>query len=265
MPFFEHDGLRLHFLEEGEGVPLLLLHGFPLSAESFRQTLGTYVHGIRLIALDHRGFGRSAADASTSVTMETYARDALALLDHLDVRGAFVGGVSMGGYVAMALARLAIDRVYGLVLIDTQASADDEAAKARREDTAKKVLAGGSAVLVDALLPKLFSEAAPAATRRATEAMIREASAAGAAAALRGMALRSDSNDVLAAFGGPALVIVGEKDEITPLAKAEEMLERLARGRLEVLPGAGHLSNQEAPDAFHRVLYPFLGSGSTLD
>jgi pimeloyl-ACP methyl ester carboxylesterase len=60
-------------------------------------------------------------------------------------------------------------------------------------------------------------------------------------------------------------VIVGEKDEITPPAKAEAMLHKLARGRLEILPGAGHLSNQESPEAFHRVLYPFLGSGATQD
>jgi pimeloyl-ACP methyl ester carboxylesterase len=120
-------------------------------------------------------------------------------------------------------------------------------------------------VLVDTMLPKLFSAKVDAATRSETEAMIRETNPAAAAAALRGMALRSDAYDALAAFDGPALVIVGEKDEITPPAKSEAMLEKLARGRIEILPGAGHLANQEAPEAFHRVLYPFLGSGSTLD
>jgi pimeloyl-ACP methyl ester carboxylesterase len=265
MPFFDRAGVRLHYVEDGEGVPLLLLHGFPLASQSFRHTLGAFAYGVRTIAIDHRGFGESALGPDAASTMEMLASDALALLDHLKIKVAFVAGVSMGGYVAMALAKLAPDRVNGLVLIDTQAFPDDEAAREKREATALDVLAHGSGVLVSAMLPKLFSAKVDAATRSETEAIIRGTNPAAAAAALRGMALREDAHDVLAKFEGPALVVVGEKDEITPLAKAEAMLEKLARGRLEILPGAGHLSNQEAPEAFHRVLYPFLGSGSTLD
>ncbi len=265
MPFFESEGLRLHYVEDGEGVPLLLLHGFPLASHSFRQTLVAFGYGVRTIAIDHRGFGQSALGPAPASTMEMLAKDALALLDHLKIKVAFVAGVSMGGYVAMALAKLAPERVNGLVLIDTQASADDAAAKDNREKTALDVLAHGSGVLVDTMLPKLFSANVDAQARSETEAMIRATDPAAAAAALRGMALREDAHDVLASFEGPALVVVGEKDKITPPAVAEAMLAKLARGRIEILAGAGHLSNQEAPEAFHRVLYPFLGSGSTLD
>jgi pimeloyl-ACP methyl ester carboxylesterase len=80
----------------------------------------------------------------------------------------------------------------------------------------------------------------------------------GAAAALRGMAMRADSRDILARYGGPALIVVGENDALTPEENSSEMLNLMSRSRLIVIPDAGHLSNMEAPDAFNRSLDDFL-------
>src|SRR6266849_4969545 len=238
MQFTTPDGVALHYLDEGKGLPVLLLHAFPLNSMGFRPQVQLLSSKYRLIVPDQRGFGKSSLGAGPT-EMSTLARDALALLDHLKISSAVVGGVSMGGYASMALLRLDPARAKALVLVDTRATADDAAAKKRREETAQSVLKKGMGVLVESMLPKLLSPAA---------------------AALLGMALRQDSQDILARYAGPALVVVGDKDELTPPEKSLEMQKLLAKGSLVILPGAGHLSNLEAPVEFNRALEGLISS-----
>ena len=148
----------------------------------------------------------------------------------------------------------------GLVLADTQPGADDEPGRARREALARSVERDGMQALVDGMLPKLLAPEARPEVKSLVEQMIRANAPRGAAAALRGMALREDSSDALACYPGPALIVVGEKDPITPPAKGQELANLLARSRLVVLPGTGHLSNLEAPRAFNLELEAFLDS-----
>lgn len=251
------DGTRLHYLDVGKGLPVLLLHAFPLNGDSFSPQVSALSGKYRFIVPDHRGFGRSEAAQGVS-EMSRLARDGLAILDALDVRSAVVGGVSMGGYVSMALAREDPGRVKALVLADTQAVADDAAAKQRREETARLVLERGMDALVESMLPKLLAPEAKPEVKAEVERMIRSNSPGGAAAALRGMALRPDSQDILARFGNPALVLVGERDQLTPPDRARQMKELLASAELVTIPGAGHLSNLEAPEIFNRALDSFL-------
>jgi len=260
MKHIEVDGVRIAFHDHGAGRPVLLLHGFPLSSESFRPQLEALGGKLRLIVPDHRGFGESGPPGTEATEMSRIARDALAVLDALGLRRAVVGGVSMGGYAAMAMLREDAGRVAGLVLIDTQAAADDEAGKARRADTAKAVEARGAQALVDSMLGKLVSDRCPPAARDAVEKLIRAQSPRGCAAAVRGMALRPASHDVLSRFAGPSLVVVGEQDVITPPARARELAKLLQGSKLVEIPGAGHLSNQEAPAAFNAAAESFLAS-----
>jgi len=259
MPIADVNGVKLHYQDRGSGLPVLLLHGFPLSSDSFAPQLEALSGRFRIIAPDHRGFGGTpASPGGTPLEMSQIARDALALLDQLGVERAVVGGVSMGGYAAMALLREDAGRVLGLLLIDTQPGADDEAGRKGREETAQAIGKLGVAVLVERMLPKLLSPEAAPALRAQTDRLIRTATAEGAADASRGMALRSDSKDVLARFAGPALVVVGERDVITPVEKARAMKELIGGAELVVIPGAGHLSNLEAPVAFNREIESFL-------
>jgi len=251
------DGVHVHYSDVGMGLPVLLLHAFPLNGDSFAAQVSALSGKYRFIVPDHRGFGRSGP-AQGVTEMSRLARDALAILDALDVRSAVVGGVSMGGYASMALAREDPGRVKALVLADTQAVADDEAAKQRREETARLVLERGVDVLVESMLPRLLAPDAKPEVRRKVERMIRSNSPAGVAAALRGMALRPDSQDILARFGNPALVLVGELDTLTPLDRARQMQDLLQSAELVTIPRAGHLSNMEAPEAFNKALDSFL-------
>lgn len=257
MPAFTSDGLSIHYRDEGKGTPLLLLHAFPLTSEQFAPQLSVLGQKFRVLAPDHRGCGKSALGKGPT-EMSLIARDALALLNHLQIPRAVIGGVSLGGYATMALLRANPERARGIVLIDTQMGADDEAGKAKREETAKNTEARGIDVLVEAFLPRILAADASAETRANAEAIIRANTPEGAANVLRGMALRTDSRDVLRAYTGPALVIVGDADVITPYEKAKEMADQLANAKLVRVAGAGHLSNLEKPAEVNRALEEFL-------
>ncbi|WP_309892408.1 alpha/beta fold hydrolase [Archangium sp.] len=252
------DGVPLHYRDEGRGLPVLLFHAFPLNGDAYARQVKTLSGRYRFIIPDIRGFGRSGLGEGPT-EMSRIARDALALLDVLNVESAVVGGVSMGGYATLALLREDAGRVRGLVLVDTQATADDEAGRARREASAQEALREGPESAVLALLPKLVVSP-DSEVGREVAALMRTASPAGIAAAQRGMALRPDSKDMLARYAGPSLVVVGEKDPVTPLEKAKQMAELITGARLEVIPDAAHLPNQEQPQKFNAVLDSFLSS-----
>lgn len=250
-----------YFRDEGAGPALLLLHGFPFSHESFAPQLSAPPGKLRVIAPDHRGFGQSElGDTSGVTTMEDMADDALAIMDELGLEQAFIGGVSMGGYVAMALAAKAPRRVRGLLLIDTQAGADDDAGKARRETVATEVLEKGAAVVADAMRSKLFAPITDDAIKRTVYNMMLAQAPAAIAAASRGMALRPDRTEMLASLLVPALIVVGEEDGITPVAKAQAMKDAMPNSQLVVIPSAGHLPNLEQPEAFANAVAKFVQS-----
>jgi len=259
MLFVTDDGVRLYYLDQGQGMPVLLLHAFPLNADSFRAQISALSGKYRFIVPDCRGFGRSAL-APGPTEMSRIARDALGILDLLEIPRAVIGGVSMGGYATMALLRQDAGRAQALVLVDTQAGADEEAGRLRREETARAVMEKGVKVLVESTLPRLLAPDADPKVREEVAAMISATRPEGAAAALRGMAMRTDSKDILARFAGPALVVVGERDLLTPPDRAREIKELIPSAELSIVPGAGHLSNLEAPDAFNQVLGRFLSS-----
>ncbi len=260
MQRIELRGRSYAFHDVGQGVPLLLFHGFPFTSKSFWPQLDEPPTGFRLIAPDHRGFGGSVLDGDGPSTMEAFAEDGSALLDALGIQSAVVGGVSMGGYVALAFARLAASKVRGLVLIDTQATADDEAGKARREAVAQDVLQNGLAGLTSSMLPKLLSAKAPQAVRSKVEAMMLLQSPRAVAAASRGMGARPDSRDQLSRFALPTLVVVGAEDPITPVEKARQMAELVKGSQLVVIPDAAHLPNLEQPETFKAALEAFAAA-----
>jgi pimeloyl-ACP methyl ester carboxylesterase len=253
MPTISLQGRPYFYEDTGEGEPLLLLHGFPFSSESFWPQLESPPRGVRLLVPDHRGFGKSALPPGVS-TMEAMAEDALGLLDALGIQSALVGGVSMGGYVAIALTRLDPGRVRGLLLIDTQSGADDEAGRARREATALEVEKNGVGAVVDGLLPKLMAPGVDPATRARVEKLMRAQSPAAVAAASRGMASRVDGKDILSRFFGTCSIVVGAEDQITPIEKAKAMQQLVTGSTLDVIEGAAHLSNLERPGEFAAIV-----------
>jgi 3-oxoadipate enol-lactonase len=257
MKTYSSRGLQLSYREAGQGEPLLLLHGFPFSGRMWDPQLGL---GGRCIIPDLSGFG-SSEPTPEICRMSDLATDAAALLDHLEIERVVLGGLSMGGYAALAFAEMYPDRLSGLVLADTRAGADSPEARDKRLAAARDVMEKGSGILVEAIAPKMLG----ATTRSRRPDLVKqvgqwiaEAPPAGVAAAQRGMAERPDRSAVLPRIAVPTLVLVGEEDEVTPPDESRRMAEAIPGARLEVLRGAGHLSSLEAPEDFNRILVEFL-------
>jgi 3-oxoadipate enol-lactonase len=244
----------------GTGLSVLLLHAFPLGLVMWDEQAAALEGSHRVVRFDCRGFGGSPPGDSL-LTMERIADDAVGVLDRLGMPSAAVGGLSMGGYAALALVRRHPDRVRALVLADTRAGADAPEAKATRATQAENVRREGAAAIADAVLPKLLGATShkerPELVTRVRR-IIESNPPRGIADALAGLAARADSTATLREIRVPTLVVVGEEDTITPPAEAEALHRGIAGSRLAVIPRAGHLSNMENPAEFNRQVGAFL-------
>lgn len=257
-------GFQLGYDDQGDGPPIVFLHGFPHDRTLWAAQRVALAPQARCIVPDLRGFGHSSTHGPYS--MDQYADDVVALLDWLGIGQAVICGVSMGGYIAMALWRRHPQRVRALVFCDTRAGADTDDARARRDALAAMVKQGGTRVIVDAQITGMVG--ATTRERRpevveALRAMMGRQSAAGVIGALQAMRDRPDSRDTLGSISVPTLVLVGEDDVLTPIKEARAIAEALpsaARARLDIIAGAGHVPCLERPAATTHALSDFLAT-----
>ena len=264
----ETGGCHMAWLEAGAGWPLILLHAFPLTADMWRPQLERVPQGWRFIAPHLRGFGESVflpskggSNMSPQLTMDDYAADVLSLMDCLELDDAVIGGLSMGGYVTFAMFRQAPSRFTGMILADTRSQADTPQAREGRVRMRELLAKEGPRGVADQMLPKLLAEATrrdAADAVRESRAMIESAAPEAIDAAIGALMGRPDSTPGLSRISCATLVVVGAQDEMTPVAEAEVMQRAIPRSTLTVIPGAGHLSNLEQPEAFSRALGDFL-------
>ena len=256
-------GGSLAVVDEGQGPPLLFVHGFPLDHSMWRAQRRHFARSRRVVLPDLRGFGASPP-AGDVTTMQDFADDLAGLLDALGIDAPVcLCALSMGGYVAWQFAQRHPERLAGLVLCDTRATADAEEARRARAVTAARALAEGVAFLAEAMLTQLLS-AATRATRpelvQEVRAQMLRASPAGVAAAARGMALRPDVSAWLPLCPVPSLVIVGAEDAISPPAEMRAIAQALPRSTFLEVPNAGHLTPLEQPGPVQHAIEEFLGS-----
>lgn len=227
---------------------IVWIHGFPLSSAIFeRQRL---IEGVRHVMPDLPGFG-STPPPPGSMSMDDYARF---VLDQVEDEKAIFAGLSMGGYICFAIARMAPQRMSGLILADTRETPDTDEARNGRFETIEKVKQEGIGVVVDSMLPKMLSPDAPPADRERVHEIMSSSSPEGVMRALEGMANRSDSSDLLPNVAVPTLVIVGEEDTITPPSDAERMARAIPNAKLFRIPRAAHLSNFEKYGEFNAAV-----------
>jgi len=263
------NGTTLAVETSGSGLPLVLLHAFPLDHRMWTRVLPLADH-LRLIIPDQRGFGESVSRntaAAEPASIEQLADDVVGLLDALHVdEPAVIVGVSMGGYVAQQVAARHPDRVHSLVLCNTKFAADTPEARAGRADLAARVGRVGQRILAEAMIPNLLASAATAngqSDRAATEQLLHEIitsqPVATIQAALAALGERPDMTAAMRQCDLPVLLVCGAEDAITPPAVMEEMEASLPQARLLVVPEAGHLIPLEAPETFCEALLAFLG------
>jgi pimeloyl-ACP methyl ester carboxylesterase len=251
------DGITIGYDDEGNGEPLVLVHGHPFNRSMWRPQVERFAAGgWRVIAPDLRGYGESAV-VPGKTPLDVFARDIVALLDRLGLDDVVLGGLSMGGQIVMEAHRLFPHRIRGLVLADTSPVAETDEGRRARNEMADRLLREGMAPYAEEVLHKMVAphNVGPA---REVLAMMRTTPPEGAAAALRGRAERPDYVASLARAAVPALIVVGSQDEFTPLRDAELMHERIPDATLAVIDGAAHMPNLERPAEFNAALQRFL-------
>jgi pimeloyl-ACP methyl ester carboxylesterase len=259
MPQQSLNGTTLFYEERGTGLPLVLLHGFPLDHRIWKAQIAELSKQYRVIAPDLRGFGQSKSNAPFS--MISLAEDICALLRSIDAIPCVLGGLSMGGYVALAFAREYMNDLKGLMLIDTRAEADTADGKAGRAKMIDLVRKAGSKAVADQMMPKMLAEKT-AIEKPAVAQELRHIMEACPACtiehALGAMRDREDFTEFLPSVSVPTLIIVGQHDAITPPKMADAMHQQIPRSKLATIPDAGHMSPMEQPGAVTRAMQEFL-------
>lgn len=245
---------------EGANSPLIFIHGFPHTHELWKDQVTELSKHHRVVTYDLRGFGASAGNDGP-LLIDFFADDLFALMDHLGVEDAHVCGLSMGGYIALRAVERFPKRFRSLILCDTAYKADTNAAKEKRANQIRQLRAEGLLAFAESysdgvLTPETLVDLPEKLPQ--FRAMILQNSAKAVANGLVAMAARTDSTETLGKIGIPTLIVVGERDPVTPVSIAQEMQTAIRGSRLEIIPRVGHLSNFEAPDAFNSKLLHFL-------
>jgi pimeloyl-ACP methyl ester carboxylesterase len=248
----------IHYSDNGGGLPVVLIHAFANDGTLWKPQIDVLGHRFRIITPDLRGFGGSMAADGEAVSMDMYADDVVEILDHLQIPKAVIGGISLGGYVALSMALRHADRVSGLILANTRAGADNPDWASFREALVRDIEARGARAVVENYGDKPFRNDCPEEIKRYVREMILRQPAKGLASGTRGMAQRPDRMPRLAEIKVPTLIISGTEDNYIPSSEGEAMHRAIAGSRFLDIPFAGHLSNIDSADAFNAAVSEFL-------
>lgn len=249
MPEIDRGGVPIHYEVHGSGPALLLSHGYGATCRMWDGQVAAFADRYRVILWDMRGHGRSGDPADPALySQELTIGDMAAVLDACGEEGpAVVGGLSLGGVMSLAFHHKHPEHVRALVLCDTGPGFRNPEARAQWNERALKRAA-------DLDARGIGDPVGGAETR-----LGKHRSAHGLAGAARGMLTQEDSRliDSLPQIAVPTLVLVGSEDRHF-LAAADYMAGKIAGAQKAVIPGAGHASNLDQPDAFNRAVGEFL-------
>lgn len=242
--------MQLAYTRRGQGTPLVLIHGYPLDHSIWDETAAILSGTFDLILPDLRGFGASASPTNP-YTLADMASDLAELLDELDIPQAALAGHSMGGYVALAFFRAYPARVRGLGLVASQVLADKPETREGRYKIAENVAQNGVGVVAEAMTPKLTADSS---LQGFIRALIEQQTPAGVIGALRAMAERPDSTELLSKLNVPLALIHGDADVLIPIERAHEVQAAVPQAKLFTLHDVGHLPMMESPQAVAEAL-----------
>jgi pimeloyl-ACP methyl ester carboxylesterase len=251
--------------DTGSGDAVLFLHAFPLDASQFDHQVAALSGDVRCVRVDMWGCGTSGPPPSGAPSLDDFAASVLAVLDSRDIERFTLVGVSMGGYLAFAVWRLAAKRIRALALCNTRASADDDAQRQARLAMADRVEREQSVEsIVEPMVERLLGPVAREEVHIAdpVRGRIRRCSPAGVVYAQRAMAARRDASELLGSIDVPTLVIAGTQDAVIPDTEVRAMSGLIPGARFVELD-CGHLSNLEEPRAFNGALRSLLAPAGT--
>lgn len=253
------NGTSIHYQQRGRGPAVVLLHGFPLDMRVWEEQSAALADAYRVVRVDLRGFGQSAASGPFSI--EALADDVNALAKRMDLCPFVLGGLSMGGYVALAYARKYPMDLAGLILADTRAAGDTADGKKARNEMAELARNQGAKAVADRMEPKMLA-AGTRARRPEVYALMRQmmegCSPQTIAHACLAMRDRGDLQDELPSIPCPTLIVCGEEDVSTGPEPSRAMQRAIPDAEMAIIAGAGHLSPMEMPDAVTAEMRRFL-------
>lgn len=268
--YVQVNGTRLFYREAGEGTPIVLVHGWPLSGRLFTKNMTELAQSHRVVAFDLRGYGRSDPPENPSeVRVDTYAQDVLAAMDELGIDQAVIGGMSMGGPTVFSMYQMAPERFTGLLLIDTVAAAAPPQEKQLWLGWAENIRANGVGVIPKQAMDEMLT--AEARMQRPdlvnlVSSMMTNASKQGAIAGTQALAYRPNFRPMLGDINVPTLILVGKQDTIYPYEFARYMQQHIPNAKLRILDGASHAAILEAADEANRAILSWMngvaGGGS---
>lgn len=247
---------EIFFRKLGKGRPLILIHGFCETHAIWDGLAEHLAETFEVFSLDLPGFGQSQLPP-LPFTLKAIAQRLLGWIAQEKIGQPFVVGHSLGGYVTLAMAELAAEKMSGFCLFHSTPHPDSEEKRINRNRVIEFVKANGVAPFVDTFVPGLFFDkkhpAIPAVDKIA-RATSREALLAYTAA----MRDRPSSIRVLEKFEKPVLILAGDKDTVISLESVEEYGRRVKNGRLEIIHDAGHMAMFEQPSPVRSILADFL-------
>ncbi len=259
--FFQYAGANIFYQVAGQGTPLILIHGYPLSGDMFRGQLSGLSSHFQVITLDLPGFGKSTAPDATG-SIAGYAHVVLALMDQLNIQTAIIGGHSMGGQVTLELYHEAPQRFSGMILIDTNPKAASVVEQAEFPAFGQQASQLGVPSIVPALAPQMVTGATLRQNdQTATGIMniLAEGSVNGAIAGGAALATRSDYTGMLSSVTVPTLVLVGVDDPVYPVSISQTTASEIPSAQFTIIPAAAHASVFERPRIANAVIAAWAG------
>jgi len=247
---------KIAYRVQGHGPAMMLVHGYPLSGELFAKNRAVLARRYTVVTPDLRGFG-SSTTPDTKGGVQLYAKDMLAVMDHLSIRRAIIGGMSMGGPVVLEMYREAPQRFRGLILIDSTTSPANDVEKAQWPGFGNQARDKGVASMIPVLMPQMLTTKTRMANMPLVKyigGIVKKGSVNAAVGGGSTLANRPDSRPTMAHVKIPVLIVVGQDDPIYPLEMAQKMHQDIPGSRLVVVPGAAHAAIIEKPEACNRAI-----------
>ena len=237
--------VSLAYERAGKGVPLILLHGYPLNRTIWKDVLPFLTDIADVITPDLRGHGQSPIPEG-EYSMETMAADVVALMDSLGIETAVIAGHSMGGYVTLALLKYFPERLIAAGMVACQATADSPEKHLARMESIEEIKLSGPAAVTEGMLARL--------TRKEDilpelAGILSAATTRGLIGTLAGIAKREDALERLRSIKTPLMVISGTEDLIIPRERSAEIVRSSPNAWWVEIPGSGHMPMMENPEA----------------
>lgn len=253
MPLISLDAQQLFYESYGDGPAVLLIHSFPHDHRVWQPQATALANRFRIITPDLPSFGQSPRMERFSI--EAAADLMIKLMTRLELPRVIVGGISMGGYISLAIAKRRPPQLAGLILTDTKAAADTPEARQKRSDSIELIRNDGFAHVIGQMLP---TQVVQAAAKEQLKTIMESQTPGALIAGMTALRDRPDYSEVLATIDVPTLLLFGEHDSITPPSIAQTLCKSLKNSTTTIVPEAGHISTLDQPQRVTDALRVFL-------